>query len=157
MTTTRILLVCMGNICRSPMAEGLLRHKARLRGLPVATDSAGTIGHHAGEAADVRAQRCMRAHGIDIGDLRARQVLPADLLHFDLLLAMDAENLDGLRRLATAPDLAAKARLIMDFAPGHHLREVPDPWHGGPEDFERVFAMLDEATDRLLDQLAHGG
>ena len=156
MMNKRILLVCMGNICRSPMAEGLVRYKARLRGLAVETDSAGTIDHHAGESPDARAQRCMRAHGIEIGDLRARQVRPSDFHAFDLLLAMDADNLKGLHRLAPGPELAAKARLIMDLVPGHPLREVPDPWYGGPEGFEEVFAMLDEATDRLMDELHHG-
>lgn len=156
MTTTKILLVCMGNICRSPMAEGLIRHKARLRGVPLETDSAGTIDHHAGEAPDARAQRCMRVHGIEIGDLRARQVRPSDFHAFDLLLAMDADNLAGLHRLAPDAALAPKARLIMDLVPGHPLREVPDPWFGGPEGFEEVFAMLDAATDRLLDELGHG-
>lgn len=153
MTTKRILLVCMGNICRSPMAEGLVRHKARLRGMAVTTDSAGTIDHHAGEPPDPRAQRCMAMHGIDISDLRARHLHPQDFLDFDLLLAMDAENLRGLQRVVPDAALAAKATLIMDHAPAHRLREVPDPWYGGPDDFEAVFAMLDEATDNLLNAL----
>ncbi len=153
--TTRILLVCMGNICRSPMAEGLVRHRAKEYGLDITTDSAGTIDHHAGEAPDQRAQRCMRDHGIGIGDLRARRIVPGDFRDFDLLLAMDQSNLDGLLRIAPAPDLTDRARLMMAYAPDLP-REVPDPWYGGPDDFERVFHMLHRATTNLMDTLRHG-
>ena len=155
MSTTRILLVCMGNICRSPMAEGLVRHKAHALGLDISTDSAGTIDHHAGEAPDPRAQRCMEQHGITIGDLRARRILPEDFRSFDLLLAMDQSNLDGMLRLAPAPALAHKARLMMTYAPDLPV-EVPDPWYGGPEDFEQAFRLLDRATDNLMDTLRSG-
>lgn len=155
MSTKKVLLVCMGNICRSPMAEGLVRHKARLRGIPVGTDSAGTIDHHTGEAPDPRAQQCMRDHGIDIGDLRARQIRPSDFHQFDVLLAMDEDNLRGLLRIAPDRELARKARLMMDFAPDLP-HEVPDPWYGGPEGFEKVYRMLDEACERLLDELEDG-
>lgn len=153
--TTRILLVCMGNICRSPMAEGLVRHRAKEHGLDITTDSAGTIDHHAGEAPDPRAQRCMRDHGIGIGDLRARRIVPGDFRDFDLLLAMDESNLNGLLQVAPDYEFSRKARLIMDYAP-ELPREVPDPWYGGPEDFEMVFRMLDRATTNLMDTLRHG-
>lgn len=153
MSTKRILLVCMGNICRSPMAEGIVRHKAHDRGIAVETDSAGTINDHMGEPPDPRAQKCMSGHGIDISDLRARQVKPSDFLTFDLLLAMDADNLKGLLRIAPDVELGKKAKLMMDHAPGHPLREVPDPYFGGAEGFEEVFNMLDEACENLLDEL----
>ncbi len=155
MSTKKILLVCMGNICRSPMAEGLVRHKALERLLSIETDSAGTIDHHTGESPDPRAQTCMLAHGIDISDLRARQIRPADFHRFDLLLAMDEDNLRGLLRIAPDRELGRKARLMMDFAPDRG-REVPDPWYGGPDGFEEVYQMLDEACERLLDELQHG-
>ena len=156
MATTKILLVCMGNICRSPMAEGLVRHKARERGMDVITDSAGTIDSHAGEAPDPRAQKCMAAHGIDISDLRARQVRPSDFRDFDLLLAMDMSNLKGLRRIAPDDGALDKARLMMDFAPDNAMNEVPDPYFGGPEGFEEVYRMLDEACENLLNRLQDG-
>lgn len=146
----------MGNICRSPMAEGIVRHKARERGIVIGTDSAGTINNHVGEAPDARAQKCMSGRGIDISDLRARQVRLSDFHDFDLLLAMDESNLKGLLRIAPDTTFAKKAKLMMDFAPGHPLREVPDPYYGGAEGFEEVYTMLDEASDNLLDELRDG-
>lgn len=150
----RILLVCLGNICRSPMAEGVLRHRAEERGVEVMTDSAGTGDYHVGEAPDRRAQAAMKRQGMDISDLRARQFEPRDFDRFDLLLAMDANNLRDMRRLAPSPELAAKAMLIMDHAPAHALREVPDPYYGGDDGFDAVFEQLDEACQRLLDGIA---
>ena len=155
MATKKILLVCMGNICRSPMAEGILRHKALERRISVETDSAGTINNHVGESPDPRAQLCMRDQGIDISDLRARQISPSDFHRFDLLLAMDESNLKGLLRIAPDDGLARKARLMMDFAPDRP-HEVPDPYFGGAEGFEEVYRMLDEACENLLNGLQHG-
>lgn len=147
----RILLVCLGNICRSPMAEGVLRHLARERGIAITTDSAGTGDYHVGEPPDRRAQAAMRKHGQDISDLRARQFVQADYDRFDLLLAMDADNLRNIRRLAPSPEHASKAMLIMDHTPLHSLREVPDPYYGGDEGFDAVYHMLTEACTNLLD------
>lgn len=151
----RILLVCLGNICRSPMAEGVLRHLARERGIAITTDSAGTGDYHVGEAPDRRAQAAMRRRGMDIADLRARQFVRADYDRFDLLLAMDADNLRNMHRLAPSPAHARKAVLLMDHAPEHALREVPDPYFGGDEGFDQVFDMLHEACNNLLDGLEH--
>ena len=155
MSTTKILLVCMGNICRSPMAEGILRHKSLERSMSIETDSAGTIDSHVGESPDERAQKCMRGHGIDISDLRARQITASDFHRFDLLLAMDESNLKGLLRIAPDQELARKARLMMDFAP-ELPHEVPDPYYGGPEGFELVYRMLSTATENLLNGLQDG-
>lgn len=149
----RILLVCLGNICRSPMAEGVLRHRASERGILLSTDSAGTGDYHVGEPPDRRAQAAMRRHGMDIGDLRARHFTRTDFDRFDLLLAMDADNLRNIRALAPSPEHATKANLIMDHAPEHPSREVPDPYYGGDEDFDQVFSQLDEACQRLLDAI----
>ncbi len=146
-------MVCMGNICRSPMAEGILRDLARARDIDIRIDSAGTIGNHVGESPDHRAQACMHGHGGNISDLRARQVRANDLTDFDLVLAMDEDNLMDLHKLTTDRSLQAKAQLIMDFAPDHPLREVPDPYYGGPDGFEQVYDMLTDACDRLLDEL----
>lgn len=147
----RILLVCLGNICRSPMAEGVLRHLARERGITITTDSAGTGDYHVGEAPDRRAQAAMRRRGMDISDLRARQFERKDYERFDLLLAMDADNLRNMHRMAPSPEHARKAVLIMDHAPEHALREVPDPYFGGDEGFDIVFDMLLSACNKLLD------
>ncbi len=157
MATKSILMVCMGNICRSPMAEGILRDLALARGIELRIDSAGTIGNHTGEAPDHRAQACMLGHGGTISDLRARQVHARDLSDFDLVLAMDEDNLMDLHKLTTDISLQAKARLIMDFAPDHPLREVPDPYYGGPDGFELVHDMLSDACGRLLDELVPNG
>jgi protein-tyrosine phosphatase len=153
MTTKKILLVCMGNICRSPMAEGIVRDMIRERGLPITTDSAGTINNHVDEAPDPRAQACMLEHKSDISDLRARQIRSSDFIEFDLLLAMDRDNLDGLRRIAPSSSLATKAKLIMDYAPIYPVSEVPDPYYGGAEGFEVVHRMLTAACSNLLDEL----
>jgi protein-tyrosine phosphatase len=149
----RILFVCLGNICRSPMAEGVMRHLAHASGSKLQLDSAGTGGWHAGEPPDHRAQAAMRRRGMDISDLRARQARPDDFERFDLLLAMDADNLRELRRMAPAAD-AHRAKLIMDFAPDHHSREVPDPYYGGDEGFDAVGDMLEAACRGVLDTIA---
>lgn len=151
----RVLLVCLGNICRSPMAEGLLREMAKQRGLPLATDSAGTGSAHIGEAPDPRAQAEMRRHGIRIDDLRARQFTREDFEDFDLLLAMDRQNLADMRRLAPTAELAAKVRLMLDHGPGPTGRDVPDPWFGGSEGFRPVHDMLKQAVAALIDELEH--
>ena len=149
----KILLVCLGNICRSPMAEGLLRRMAKQRGLDIQTDSAGTGDSHIGQAPDPRAQTEMRRHGINITDLRARQFTGADFERFDLLLAMDQQNLKDMQRLAPSPELAAKARLMLDWSTDRKGDDVPDPWYGGSEGFGPVHNMLKEAVKTLLDEL----
>jgi protein-tyrosine phosphatase len=155
--STRILMVCLGNICRSPMAEGVLRHLVRERGLAVTTDSAGTSGHHRGEAPDRRAVRAMQRHGIDISDLRARQFVVDDLHRFDRILVMDEQNLADILALAPSPELAAKVSLIMDLAPERAGLSVPDPYYGGDEGFEAVYRMLDEACAVLAADLVRHG
>lgn len=149
----KIITVCLGNICRSPMAEGILRHLARERGIIIHTDSAGTSDYHVGEAPDRRAQAAMKRKGINIGDLRARQFVAKDLEDFDIILAMDASNLQNMLKLAPNDALAAKAYLIMDHAPAHPLREVPDPYFGGDEGFDAVYHMLMDASNALLDEV----
>lgn len=148
---------CLGNICRSPMAEGILRHMVGQQGLPITTDSAGTSHNRVGEAPDRRARAAMARHGIDITDLRARRFTATDFHHFDHILAMDASNLADILALAPNAELARKARLIMDHVPDHVLRSVPDPYFGGDEGFEEVYHMLHEACSALLDQLRTDG
>lgn len=153
MAPSRILMVCMGNICRSPLAEGILRAKAGELGRALEVDSAGTINAHAGEAPDRRAQATARAHGIDISQLRARQVTVKDFAAFDLLLAMDDENLQDLLRIAPA-GTQQKVRPIMAYAPEAPMTYVPDPYYGDMANFEEVYALLNEACDDLLAAIA---
>lgn len=149
----KLLLVCLGNICRSPMAEGILRDMIAEEGLPWSTDSAGTGDYHVGEAPDKRAVKAMKDRDIDISDLRARQLRPQDFEDFDLLLAMDASNLRNMLAVAPNVELAKKARLMMDFAPDHALRAVPDPYFGGDEGFREVYEMLTIACRNLMNDV----
>lgn len=151
--STKILTVCLGNICRSPMAEGILRHLAQERGIAISTDSAGTGDYHVGEEPDRRAIAAMERYDIYIRDLRARQFKSLDFEDFDILLAMDASNLANMLKLAPNAELARKARLVMDHAPNHPEREVPDPYFGGDEGFDHVYRMLVEACDAVLDEV----
>ena len=151
----KILLVCLGNICRSPLAEGILRDMIQKHGLGWSTDSAGTGDYHVGEQPDKRAMKTMHERGIDISDLRARHLRSSDFEEFDLLLAMDASNLRNMRAVAPNAELAAKAKLIMDYAPSHAQREVPDPYFGGDEGFVEVYEMLTVACTKLINDGQH--
>jgi len=152
-----VLFVCMGNICRSPTAEGVFRQ--RLAAQPwaarVRVDSAGTHGdYHAGEPPDPRTRSAARARGYDLDGLRARKVTEEDLRRFDYILAMDEDNLWRLQALAGAdPALRGKLALMMDHASQLGVREVPDPYYGGPQGFEHVLDLLEAAADGLLEAL----
>jgi protein-tyrosine phosphatase len=150
----RILFVCMGNICRSPSAEGVFRHVLARRAphLQIDIDSAGTHDYHVGEAPDARALSAARRRGIDISSLRARRVAKEDFERFDLILAMDEENLLELQRRAQA-DYHERIRLMMEYAPSAGRRAVPDPYYGGEQGFEDVLDLLEEAADGLIDAL----
>ncbi len=151
----KVLFVCLGNICRSPMAEGVFRAEIEKRGLgeQVEIDSAGTSDWHVGEPPDPRAVKAAAARGYDIGHLRGRQVSANDFAHYDLVLAMDHENLDHLLRMA-GPDQVHKVRLFMDFAPSAPEEEVPDPYYGGEEGFAYVLSLLEEAACGLAEHVA---
>lgn len=146
-----ILFVCMGNICRSPMAEALFIHQAALRGAGdlFTIDSAGTGGWHAGSPPDERMHRTARSHGVEM-DCRARQVCSADFEAFDLILCMDRENHANLLRLGAPPD---RTRLMLEFHPDDRHDEVPDPYYGEHDGFQLVFDLLQTSCDRLLDTL----
>ncbi|MCP8687390.1 low molecular weight phosphotyrosine protein phosphatase [Marinobacterium sp. OS208] len=151
----RVLLVCLGNICRSPTAHGVLEHRLRAAGLDwVRVDSAGTAAYHQGHAPDTRATAAAARRGVPLAHLRARQVVTADFEQFDLILAMDAQNLLDLRAQAPAGS-SASVRLFMDFAKGLEA-EVPDPYYGGAAGFEQVLDMVEAASDGLIDQLCSG-
>jgi protein-tyrosine phosphatase len=150
----RILFVCMGNICRSPTAEGVFRHVLRTRApdLDVEVDSAGTHDYHVGSPPDRRAIEAALRRGIDLGSLRARRVSLRDFEYYDLILAMDEENYEELRQRAPAAQ-RERVRLIMDYAPQASLRAVPDPYYGGAVGFEQVLDLLEEAAEGLLQSL----
>jgi protein-tyrosine phosphatase len=144
--TVRLLFVCLGNICRSPTAEAVMRRLVAERGLEdrVEVDSAGTGGWHVGDPPDPRACAAAARRGIAV-EGAARQVAHRDFAEFDLLLAMDRENLRELQRLAP-PGTAHKVRLLAEV-------DVPDPYHGGAAGFDRVLDLVDDACRRLLDEL----
>ncbi len=149
-----VLFVCMGNICRSPTAEGYFRHHLAASDLAneVRTDSAGTHGYHVGHPPDSRAMATVAKRGIDIGDLRARRVEPGDFERFDLILAMDEDNLRNLE--AMNPGGGASVELMLSFSSRFgDVREVPDPYYGGQDGFEFMCDLLDEATRGLLAHL----
>ncbi len=148
-------MVCMGNICRSPTAEAVLRKKLADAGLEsrVAVDSAGTHGYHIGSPPDERSQRHARRRGIELSGLRARRLAEEDFARFDLLLAMDDDNLEEMRRLCP-PGREGRMRLLLDYAaPADGQREVPDPYAGGAAGFETVLDLVDGACDGLLEHL----
>jgi protein-tyrosine phosphatase len=146
----RILFVCLGNICRSPTAEGVLRHllAAEAPQLEIDVDSAGTGDYHIGEPPDLRSQRAALRRGIDLSGLRARQVVPADFARFDLILAMDRQNLRALQETRPSGSKTELA-LFLDYAhqPGN---DVPDPYRGSGDDFERVLDLITAACRRLI-------
>jgi len=146
-------MVCLGNICRSPLADGLLRAKVANDGLNVIVDSAGTAGYHIGEAPDSRMRSTARDKGFPIDDLRARQFSASDFDQFDLIYAMDTSNFNNIIALAESDEDKAKVKLILEEShPGMNL-EVPDPYYGGDKGFVEVFDLLDEATDVIMKNL----
>jgi len=150
----RVLLVCMGNICRSPTAEGVLRKYLQDNMLAefVEVDSAGTHGYHVGEAPDSRTQRAAAARGYNLSQLRARKVAAQDIDYFDLILAMDRSNLDNLRRMAP-PEAHKRLRLFMEYARNFDDDEVPDPYYGLGHDFDLVLDMIEDGAQGLVDEL----
>jgi protein-tyrosine phosphatase len=149
-----VLFVCMGNICRSPTAEGVfgkLVEEAELQHL-IMIDSAGTHAYHLGEPPDPRAQTTARARGIDLTRLRARRAIAEDFERFDYVLAMDRDNYAILADICP-PEMDHKLRLFMDFAPELGISEVPDPYYGGANGFERVFDMVEVAARGLLAEI----
>lgn len=147
----KVLFVCTGNICRSPTAEGVFRALVTAEGLAghVATDSAGTHAYHVGEPPDGRSTAAALRRGIDLSDLRARKVRASDYAEFDLVLAMDRGHADILRRQCPA-DLADRVKLFLDFAPDLGIQDVPDPYYGGGDGFERVLDMIEAGSAGLL-------
>jgi protein-tyrosine phosphatase len=147
----RVLFVCLGNICRSPTAEGVLRYLLRQSApeLEVEVDSAGTADYHIGEPPDLRSQRAALSRGIDLSTLRARQVAPRDFAHFDLILAMDRQNLRALEAMRPASS-HARIRLFLEYAAQPVRAEVPDPYEGDASGFEEVLDLCTAAARGLV-------
>lgn len=152
MKSVGVLFVCMGNICRSPTAEGVFRDMLEQAGIAdlVHVDSAGTLAYHEGEPPDNRAQETAKRHGIDISAQRARPVTPEDFEQFDYIVPMDLDNMAELER-SCPPELSTRLRLLCDYAPKLNVRGVPDPYYGGGQGFERVFQIINTSSAGLLD------
>ncbi len=148
----KVLMVCLGNICRSPLAEGILKKHLEKRGLDWTVDSAGIGAWHAGDLPHHSSRQVAKAHGVDISEQRGRQVRRSDFTEFDHILAMDSENLADLQRLAPEPGQQAKIQLILSHLEGESLRDVSDPYGRTLEHFEAVFQLLDRACQAFLEK-----
>lgn len=150
----KVLFVCMGNICRSPTAEGVFRHlvqQAKADHL-ISIDSAGTHAYHIGEQPDRRSQATALTRNIDMSPQRARKVTESDFEEFDYILAMDKSNLDGLLEICP-PHLQHKVELFMNYGENFTESEVPDPYYGGPSGFDHVFDLVEDASRGLLKKI----
>lgn len=158
-TKTRVLFVCMGNICRSPTAEGVFTsmiHNKKLGGL-IEADSAGTHAYHIGNAPDNRAQATAKGYGIDLSNLVARKVIQTDFNDFDYIIAMDKENLTNLQNIQnqSETDTTASLHLFMEFSTKWINDEVPDPYYGGANGFEEVFKMVSDASAGMIKKIVN--
>ena len=148
-----VLFVCLGNICRSPIAQGVLEEVIRAEGLEteISVDSAGTGAWHIGEPPDARGRESAKRRGYDLESQRARRLDPEDCEKFDYILAMDEENYRKVSALCRRS--TAEVRLLLDYAPDSPVREVPDPYYGGPEGFDHVLDLVESAAKGLLDDI----
>ena len=148
-------MVCLGNICRSPIADGLLLRKIKEQKLDAQVDSAGTANYHIGKAPDSRMIQTAAAHGTPIEFLRARQFSNQDFENFDHILVMDQSNYENVIRLAQSADDRNKIQFLLDYLYPNQKAAVPDPYYGSLEDFEQVYQLVDTATDALILKLFH--
>jgi len=149
-------MVCLGNICRSPLAEGILQHKAGQAGLDWVVDSAGTAGYHIGEPPHVLSQKTALLNGIVISTQQCRQFTKEDMLRFDRIFVMDHDNYEEVKKISKEYWDEKKVSFLLDeLYPGEH-RNVPDPWYGTEKDFHAVFEMLDKACDKIVEHYRQG-
>lgn len=147
-------MVCLGNICRSPLAEGILRQKAKEKGLDWEIDSAGTENYHVGEAPHYLAQKIAKEHGIDISGQRARRLSPADLEKFDKIYVMAPDVYHEMKYIAKNIPEDKVDFLRNEVSPGKNL-PVPDPWYGGEREFQEAYSLIEEACDKIIEK--YGG
>lgn len=155
--TKNILMVCLGNICRSPLAEGILQAKLEKTELSVTVDSAGTANYHVGQSPDPRSESSGAKHGIDISNLRGRQFVVSDFDTFDRIFVMDKSNYANVVSLARSSDDKNKVDLLLNLSNPDSFDEVPDPYFGGEQGFENVYQMMNSACDVLIEQLQNEG
>ena len=148
---TKILMVCLGNICRSPLAEGILKFKTKH--LNVNVDSAGTAGYHIGNSPDIRSIEIARKYNIDISNQKARQFSRADFDEFDIIYAMDKSNYAHLIALAKSQKEKEKIRMILNEIESKSLKSVPDPYYGGKNGFQEVYDLLEKACSKIATQI----
>lgn len=148
----KILFVCLGNICRSPLAEGIMLHLNEKHQLGLSIDSAGTSNYHIGEAPDRRTITNARKNGVDLSPLRARQFRAKDFREFDRIFVMDKSNFSNVASLAPSEELLMKVDLLLNKAFPGEDREVPDPYYGGEEGFEEVFQLVYKACEQLAEE-----
>jgi protein-tyrosine phosphatase len=146
----KILLVCLGNICRSPLAEGILRDKARAAGLDWEIDSAGTNGYHIGEAPHHLSQKVARQNGLDISRQRARKFTAADFQHFDKIYAMAGDVVDDIRQIAGRQFDPSKVDLLLNEVHPGNNEDVPDPWYGPEPGYHEVYRLISNAADQII-------
>ena len=146
----KILMVCLGNICRSPLAEGILQHRAWEAGLQWSVESAGTNGYHNGEAPHRLSQKVAKLNGIDISQQRSRKFVPEDFERFDMIYAMAEDVVHEIRRIAGSRFRAEKVDLLMNILHPGQDRDVPDPWYGAEPGYHEVFRMIDDACTHLI-------
>jgi protein-tyrosine phosphatase len=152
MADMKILMVCLGNICRSPLAEGIMQHKANLAGLNWQVDSAGTSGWHVGSAPHNLSQKVAKLNGVDICNQKGRQFVAKDMVEFDKIYFMDSDNYNDARRIAGSLWNADKANLLLnELYPGQN-RSVPDPYYGGESGYHDVYTLIANACDKVLEK-----
>jgi len=149
----KILMVCLGNICRSPLAEGIMKRKVAEKGLDWTVDSRGTGGWHEGELPDSRSVKVAQKHGIDITDQRGEKLRPPDMENFDVIFAMDRSNFHDISDMAQTEEERQKVFMILNESYPGEDRSVPDPYYGAGDGFLRVYNMLDEACDAAIERL----
>ena len=152
----RILMVCLGNICRSPLADGLLRHLVQKNGLEWVVDSAGTANYHIGSPPDERMVATAKKHGVSLSSLKARQFTPADFTQFDRIYVMDRSNYKNVLNHAKTAAERDKVHFLLDHLYPNLQKEVPDPYYGSQEGFDEVFHLVEKAVNQLLKDLSHG-
>ncbi len=149
----KVLMVCLGNICRSPLAEGVMRKKINERNLNASVDSVGTANYHVGDDADIRSLEVGRKHGVDLSNHRGRQFVTGDFDQYDKIYAMDRANFRNVLNQARSEEDSSKVEMILNVVEPGSNNEVPDPYYGGSNGFEVVYQMLDEACELIADQI----